>query len=300
MVILQAYVDDSSSHVGDKRLFLAGYINSAERWIEFSQQWESALHSHPRISHLHMVEAQNLRGEFRGWSEDARDQKVLALARVIRGSNPWSIECSVSRDEYARILEPVSPAPLKSPYFSCFWGIIDTAARYHRSLGIDGVPPVDFIFDDQGGVGDEAVMWYRWLKDEIPPDLRVLLGSTPIFRSDQQIIPLQAADMLAWHLRRMHERKGLEQRPAMRLLIASGSHVARYADSSTLESIAKKMRRVPGVFLIKERRDWRRAKKSMLEAPADAPPPSMNRALLHLDVALIRIRRWWQTRRRRR
>lgn len=41
----------------------------------------------------------------------------------------------------------------------------------------------------------------------LPTDARALLSDAPWFKSDRekQFMPLQAADMLAWHVRREHE-----------------------------------------------------------------------------------------------
>ena len=36
LVVLQVYVDDSATEEGDQRLFLAGYINTADKWARFS------------------------------------------------------------------------------------------------------------------------------------------------------------------------------------------------------------------------------------------------------------------------
>lgn len=50
----------------------------------------------------------------------------------------------------------------------------------------------------------ECVRWYRWIKQHplFSATLRRRLGSTPIFRDDDAVLPLKAADMHAWHLRR--------------------------------------------------------------------------------------------------
>lgn len=212
MVSLHAFVDDSSSDVGDRRLFLAAYINGAGPWIDFGNKWRATLAQNPEISYLKMSEAQNLSGQFRGWSVSERDAKILQLARVIEETRPWSVFCSISRSEYAKIVAPVAPYPLKQPYFSCFWGIIRTAADYHlhldrgRPANTSPVPPVEFVFDEQGGLGADAALWYNWLKNDQEPDIARLMGDKPIFGDDKQMAALQAADMLAWHVRRRHER----------------------------------------------------------------------------------------------
>ena len=44
-----------------------------------------------------------------------------------------------------------------------------------------------------------------WSNFGIPKRARRLINGKPTFESDAQVLPLQAADMLAWNLRREHE-----------------------------------------------------------------------------------------------
>jgi hypothetical protein len=57
LAFLQAFIDDSASETGDQRLFMAGYITSAETWVHFADAWAKELKSAPPISYLKMVEA---------------------------------------------------------------------------------------------------------------------------------------------------------------------------------------------------------------------------------------------------
>ncbi len=265
--MLQAFIDDSDSHSGDKRHFLAGYVNTAREWERFATAWDRELRAMPSVEYFHMVEAQNRRGQFRHWSDADINRKVFGLAKLIRNFDPWSIQCSVSGNEYRRIIEPVAPYNLRNPYFACFYGIVICLARFHHDQGID--LPVDFVFDEKGGLGDEAAFFYRYIKDLQVPEIQPLLGSTPIFRDDKKVLPLQAADMLAWHVRR--ESEGIDSpgsRPAMDFLRADGRHVIVDLTADILESMAEKMRRVPGVKLIQSKSEWRRTKRVMLDLSA--------------------------------
>lgn len=287
---LEAYVDDSASEVGDRRLFLAAYINEADQWAAFSSAWSAVLASPPAIAYFKMVEAQNLRGQFKGWSAEARDAKVMDLADLIPRFRCWSAHASVSREDYAAILKPASPEPLKAPYFACWWTLIDTVAQYHASLGFQGMPPVDFTFDQQDGVGDDAALWYGWLKDG-RNEIREHLGATPVFRDDKFVPALQAADMLAWHIRRRHERG--EESAAFRLLVGDGLHAYRDIDAATLRGWAAAFRQVPGVDLVQSKAEWRETRKVVRAAvAAGMGPPQTDPIYLHLLNIRVRARRF--------
>lgn len=240
---LQAFVDDSRSSVNGRNFILAGYVHSAERWLRFSDDWKAALDAPPKIDYFHMVEAENLRDEFKNWSAPDRDAKINKLGKVIYKHNPWSFECWVSESAFNEIVRPVAPYDLKNPYMVCFYGAIVTVARFHASKAITA--PVDFVFDEQGGLGAFAVFWYDWIKQRQDPPIAKLLGSTPVFRDDKKVLPLQAADLLAWHLRRRKESRNVsEKRHVMKYIF--GNHVEATINEETLRLLAQKMARIPG------------------------------------------------------
>lgn len=197
LVVLQGYIDDSGSDKrADKRLVLAGYIQTAEVWAAFSDDWALALAADRSLPSLHMIKS------FRGFSDRERAQKLDKLAAVIAKHRPLSIEVSVSRKDYTEILQANMPYDFRHPYFPCFVGVLQAVSQTLIEEGLSG--PIDLIFDDQGNVGHSAVLWYSPFK-LADPKLAAILGGTPIFRSDEDVLPLQAADMLAWHVRRVSE-----------------------------------------------------------------------------------------------
>jgi hypothetical protein len=301
MVSLHAFIDDSASDIGSRRLFLVGYIHGAEGWISFSAAWRDALARPPSLQYFKMAEAQSLRGQFRQWTQADRNRKLLSLAKVIQDHDPWAVHCSVSRDDYARILAPVAPYPLKNPYSMCFWGVIQTAAAYHRELGIEGTPPVDFVFDQQGGLGDDAALWYDWMKQQQEPEIRDLLGDRPIFCDDRHVVALQAADMLAWHVRRADEGGDLPVPEVADMIQGHGA--SREVTEEALVTMAKGMRRVPGVSSIQTKREWRET-RVVTKAAVDAGvgPPDTRWSRLYWLSVKVRARavagRWRRFRKR--
>ena len=89
------------------------------------------------------------------------------------------------------------------PYFMLFYQVVLSAAANAERIGWN--PDCDFIFDEQGKLGEIAKSKWDWVKrnvDEIGvTDLSRHVGSPPIFRNDITFRPLQAADMFAWLVR---------------------------------------------------------------------------------------------------
>lgn len=263
LVMLQAFIDDSASEHGDRRLYLAGYVNTYEKWAQFSADWQQALAKEPAIDYLKMAEAQNRRDQFQGWGYLDIEIKLMNLARIIKDSEPWSIHFSVSRNEYRDIVAPVAAFPAKNPYFACYIGVLISVSRLQEHIGSS--VPVDFVFDEQSSLQADAVAMYDYIKQTMPqPEWTSMLGSTPIFRDDKDVLPLQAADMLAWHVRR--ETIDGELRPKRKLsdwLIGDARHVFAHFDHDSLRDMAEKMKDFPGREYVDRKADWKNLRPIM-------------------------------------
>src|ERR1700722_1714880 len=87
MFMLQAYIDDSGNIGQGKTSVLAGYVASTEAWADFSNRWAVALAEAPAIGYLKTSHAMLLKGEFSGWTDQERDQKLDRLIEVINGTD---------------------------------------------------------------------------------------------------------------------------------------------------------------------------------------------------------------------
>ena len=150
--MLQAYVDDSVKHVDQngKRerhvLFLAGYVQSAEKWAAFSHDWAEELARHPKIEYLHMVEAAGLRGEFHGVTEDERNRRLTRFAEIVSRSKPWSFDVAIDIKEYHEIMVDSVMYPWQSPYLVAYIGVVMLVSGLLERANHSS--SVDFYFDD--------------------------------------------------------------------------------------------------------------------------------------------------------
>jgi hypothetical protein len=191
-----------------------------------------------------MVEAANLRDEFRGWTESARDAKVAAMADVIESHNLWSISCHLKLSQFDAIVRPVVPHDLRHPYYFCLNAITSALARWHAAEHWDG--SIDFVFDEKSEAGPEIQILRASVRESLDPLARSIIGQIT-HEDDKRVLPLQAADMFAWHVRRAGEsRNATEERYPHGKLI--GPLYARMdIGSRVLREIANRMRNVPNV-----------------------------------------------------
>jgi hypothetical protein len=252
---------------------MAGYLNRAENWTLFSNAWNEELKSKPSIKYLKMAEAWNRRDEFAGWSESERNEKLRGLARVIHHFKPRSFDISVSRDRYYRLVSPISPRGLGNPHFICCFGVISMVSRFLVSEKVN--IPTEFFFDEQAGVSDDLSVLFDEMKMSIPRKARSLIRGNPSFANDKMLVPLQAADMLAWHLRREHEEFGqIGNLPMANLLCSEVGHLSTSVADEVLVDWSQKMSRIPGIEQVRGKQRWRAIKKDIvrLSAAGYIPP----------------------------
>lgn len=220
-MILSAHVDDSGSdedESGHPRFYvLAGYVLPVDTWKLFSDRWAAELKREPSVKGFKMSDAEYGDGYFLGMQEPFRKLKVNELAQVISDFEPKPISAHLEWSNYKAIVEGQISEKMASPYAILFYQIMKQSHDWQIELNKHdptvGFHSVDFIFDEQGKIGLRALQWYARLKEVLPEPYKRMMGNTPAFRDDEEIVALQAADMLAWHLHRLLEKN--EDRPVL-------------------------------------------------------------------------------------
>ena len=196
--MLQGFFDDSGSEPTASHFVLAGFVASADQWNCFSVCWQNKLDQSPSIDYFKMSEAMTFNGQFQGWPEGLRSQKVFELAEIIVAHIAARADVAIRWDHFQHFIKGHYGGPeFESPYFLLFYHLILTVNSYHQRVGLPNIE-LDYIFDVQGKVGANAAAWWAMVKSTIDPDRSALLGAPPIFGSDRRFLPLQAADMYAW------------------------------------------------------------------------------------------------------
>jgi Protein of unknown function (DUF3800) len=202
-VVLQGFADDSGSGKGTGQgnvFVLAGFISFAADWKRFSDELEELCDCDPQTPDFHMAEAYRIKGKYKWKDESQRDAKIRDIVSLILKHSRYRVDTVLARPNYDMLVRGKLPQQIDDPYFICFYNVILSACHLLNKLGVERT--VDWIFDEQGPIGAEAVRWYYWVRENVPPDVQKRLGSTPIFRDDGAVLPLKAADMYAWQIRR--------------------------------------------------------------------------------------------------
>jgi hypothetical protein len=190
-----AFVDESSSSGDSGYLVLAGYCAAERTWHRFWNDWQSVLDEDPTVRYFKMYEAAALQGEFLRFSPDQRNVRLNRFIDVILAHDLQEVSIAAPEIYFREILLPILPSGHAHPYYFALVGIVTAVEAVSRHFG--SIEPVDFIFDKQCGMEDKAVRMFLRLKRSLP---NRHLGRIA-FRDDREMLPLQAADLIAWQMR---------------------------------------------------------------------------------------------------
>ena len=205
---VQVYVDDSGSPGDGQHFVLASLISHSDNWHSFSTEWAAALNEWPHIKSFKMKEAAGLNGQFYRFSKEQRDQKLRRLARIINQHVKTMTYSMIDMHAHSMTWSRL-PKPMNEVYFWPYQNSILASCFTLWDAGLR--EKFEVIFDDQVIFGPRARNWYPAIKvicEYREPDAATILPSEPIFGRDEDFLPIQAADLFAWCLRKATNSSG--------------------------------------------------------------------------------------------
>lgn len=203
--MLQMFVDDSG--INQPPIYcLCGWIATSEQWALFSHDWKVTLEESPSIPYFHAVEWRRLGGAFRGWKRLDADLKLDRLIAVI-SKHKLVMSCSVMlHDHYIEVFGGESSARRKFPAYQILLNhIVLQTCDWLKSKGVN--QKIEFIFDEQSGHDKIVLSHWDALRQNTFDDIQAIIAPNPSFRNDQEVVGIQAADLLAWTVRRSNENQ---------------------------------------------------------------------------------------------
>ncbi|HEY6183905.1 MAG TPA: DUF3800 domain-containing protein [Terriglobales bacterium] len=206
--MLKAFIDDSGSGGDSPWFVLAGYIGTAESWDVFGDSWRTVLNGPPRLDYFKASEAESLRenGQWAGVSVDQRNAIINSLIHVIGKHALRSISVRVNQTDYNEIIKPYVPPVWDHAYYYLFTGFMAAATSAEKYFGKND--PIEFYFDN---TDKKLKKRSRMLYGQVAniPQFRNRVHDIH-YEDEKTVLPLQAADLLAWQIRR---RFCIEEQP---------------------------------------------------------------------------------------
>jgi hypothetical protein len=201
VVVLRVFMDESGTHEGSQTVISAACYGKAAAWREFTRIWNRRK---GKVSVYHATDAQNLRGEFKGWTSEQVGELAKHLLPTIPECGIHAYIVCIDLRAYKKALEPHADlrAMLGVPFEACvqwnFSGLRDFFNR-HRIF-----EPLAFIHEKNDEHKRQIEEAFEF---EFGGEKRGGFTPTLTFANKEEFVPLQAADVIAYELNR-YTRQG--------------------------------------------------------------------------------------------
>jgi hypothetical protein len=192
-------------------MFLSCLVARHEKWKQFSTKWSEALVSgkplerHKGSIYFKSFEAETLSGCFRGFTRLEADERVDLLTDIALDHILYGVVAGMRWKDFTDVVQGqiIKPkgrliASAKHPYDFCFHALL--AAVLNEQANRKMTEEIDFAFDKQGKLLRRCIQWYDENKKHMPDRIRGLVGQI-IPGDDKIVLPIQAADLVAWQSR---------------------------------------------------------------------------------------------------
>lgn len=205
LVAPQLVIDESG--YGQKGLteafVFAGFIGDVQQWEDFIHYWAPIMNEQP------LWTAEKLKAK-RGTKDNAR---ILRLVEAIGKSGIARIQFRIPDEDFEVAvrrnlqswfrngeIDEEGFTRLDNPYLFAFYSNLMSvlgAIREHEGVELD------VIYDCNSEHRERLENAYQdFLESKISAEVKAMLPKMPLPRNDKTFMPLQAADLLAWHTHR--------------------------------------------------------------------------------------------------
>jgi hypothetical protein len=255
---LVAYVDESGTHdptgkqLGSETLVIAGWVAWQDEWETFCVDWQEVLNRF-NVPALHMRELNNIdrltnpRSPYFGWDQKKIDEFLGELIPIARDGTCLGVVGLLSVRDYNNVVGERFKTTFDHPYFFAFQLFFDSfldaieKTPFARQFPV-GEQIATFL-DQQEEFGERAYAAFQDFKRE--KDFQNRMGSIT-FADHRKCLPLQAADLLAYRMRKMFTRKLQGLKPINSkswddALCARRNLITPYYDEDTLRELIARM-----------------------------------------------------------
>jgi Protein of unknown function (DUF3800) len=194
---LRAVIDDSGSGGDSPWFVLAGYLGTVEAWGAFGKPWRAVLDGPPKLEYFKHSEVYGSDNQWAGMSTTERNERIDAFIRVIGKHALRSIYVRLKQQDYDEVIKPYIPSKWQNAYYFLFIGFLSAATMTAKYLG--DVEHVEFFFDSNREVEKPSRTLYGQAANLAQFRDRV---KNIHYEDEKVFLPLQAADLLAWQIRR--------------------------------------------------------------------------------------------------
>jgi hypothetical protein len=191
MSILTIYCDDSGTHPKSRVAVVAGYLGQITQWRRFEKDWKGLL-AEFGVTQMHRAKLEAFQGEFEGWNESRRRLFLRRCHLLMREYTKMPIGIAVIKEQFNSILPREIRDKFGGVYGWCAQECIVAARIWCENHSHD--EPIQWVFES-GTIGHGQV---GAMFQELHLHSEWLIKGWAF--QDKSVVPLQAADVLAYEV----------------------------------------------------------------------------------------------------
>lgn len=221
--MLKAFFDDSGTSPSNRVAVVAGYIANTYHWERFNAQWKVLLCDYG-VKLLRRSDLEWSKGQYVGWNDNLKREFLQRAHGIIKRYTDMGIATSVIKDDFERIIPKGIKTTLGGAYGWCVRDCLMKVEQWCDKKKYKG--RVFYVFEagtrGQGQIDIAMRLFYR------NPEYRRRFRLQGWTFYDKSMIPLQAADLLAYEVFKTSEERYIKK--SKRDFRPSAAHLFKNAD----------------------------------------------------------------------
>lgn len=207
--MLTAYADETGHSRDEQQKFvgMAGLLAPALNWEAFERKWKATLASKEfNIPYFHMKEFAHSKETFKDWEGNERRRRKLFGRLMLHIETALALPFGViiPMDELRKFTKEQQEL-LLDPYFLCFQSVTAACTTFLDFHNLPKEEKIALVFSEQGEFKNRALQIYDGVMKLEGTSIH-RSTSSPTFRDMREIVPLQAADIVAYEMYKEFER----------------------------------------------------------------------------------------------
>ena len=200
--MLTAYFDDSGTHPDSDVVLWYGLFGNNFQWAHFNKLWAAKLQKpspgKPALSRFHMAHCQAGVGEFLGWGRTATDFLVHELGDIIIKCGLWSDGAVIPRKDWDELVTgDLRTALGDAEGYSLRIAFVRATEWASKRAGGSKIA---LVFDRRKEKEAEGKRIFQLFEHFAGIEPNAVKPISSAFSDATTILPLQAADMVAWEI----------------------------------------------------------------------------------------------------
>jgi hypothetical protein len=199
MALVTVNFDDSGTHTQASTAVAACYASTAEQWKEFERNWKDA-EQDEHFGVFHMADFAACQKQFKGWSDAKRERVLDRLCRIIRVRARVGVSYGVNKRDYDEVIQ--GKFRNYSGQFHYTYAV-RSALAFIRAWrhAYESQSTMQYVFDQMSHGKGELISVMDWAIEQSKKEAKtsgIMVVGGYSFESKETVVPLQAADILAW------------------------------------------------------------------------------------------------------